>query len=301
MDQAIKCGRLPFTNVSKSSLKKWGNTSFFQFGQIEIRFNRHIITSFDKEMNNDESETEMASEAIPDIFHIDFSDELEEEEYDEDDSITEDYEKPNEQLFCHPNEELPPIAMNLCSNLYHPECYICSHCSNQIKGSKVLVTEYHPVSGLKLACMKCAKEISRKLIICRVCHDEIPIEEISNQKKSKNTAIELRKGVFVHKSCLHCEICGTLNSNNFQGVLNKAKNKMYIVCENCISIINGGGTTSYIQPYVGRLINDILPTDFGKSCEHCHQPLTCNGFVFSNQSLFCANCGWKEIHNKAST
>ncbi|KAK8835420.1 hypothetical protein M9Y10_020290 [Tritrichomonas musculus] len=206
--------------------------------------------------------------------------------------------KPPSHLHCHPDEELPPVAVCMCEKLFHPECNKCSKCLKQCIRGKAFINKIDDSHNLNILCMNCAEEIDKNRIICQVCLEEIQKEEISNKKDRKNTATELRKRFWVHKECLHCQICGLSERKAYQCIKNRDKTKNYIICLDCASIMNGGGTLKTMDPFVGRFIDDILPSDFCKQCQNCHQKLTCNGFVFANQRILCVNCGRSLIQEK---
>lgn len=206
--------------------------------------------------------------------------------------------QPINHLYCHPDDPLPPVAVSMCCQLFHPECIRCRQCSKQIKQGKFFLKEIDENSNMVVFCMDCAQKIEKLKKICRICKEEIKDEEISNKNEKKNKATELKKGFFIHKDCLHCQICGFSKGKSFQCVKDKSKTKTYVICLDCASIMNGGGTSKKISPFVGRFIEDILPPSFSNQCQQCHKPLICNGFVFANQRILCTNCGMQFFQDK---
>lgn len=194
-------------------------------------------------------------------------------------------------LHCHPDEPLPPVAISMCCQLFHPECNRCNQCSKQITKGKYFLKEIDSCHNMQILCMECAQQIDKIKKICSVCREEIKNEEISNKNEKKNKAVELKKGFFVHKECMHCQICGFSKNKSFQCIINKTKTKTYIICLDCASIMNGGRISKNMKPFVGRFIEEILPPTFNNQCQQCHKPLICNGFVFANQKILCTNCG----------
>lgn len=224
--------------------------------------------------------------------------EEEEEENNEDNDDLSSSNQPISHLHCHPNDPLPSVAISMCCQLSHPECNRCYQCSKQITKGKAFLRQISQNKEMKMLCMNCAQQIDKNRKTCHVCQEDIKDEEISNKKEKKNKAVELRKGVFIHKDCLHCQICGFSKGKSYQCLRNKNKTKTYVICLECATLMNGGTISRNINPFVGRFIEEILPSNFSNQCQQCNQPLICNGFVFADQKILCANCGISFFHNK---
>ena len=200
-------------------------------------------------------------------------------------------------LACHPNENLPKVALCCHGQFFHSECLRCVRCNNQIESSKAFLKSVDLSNNYEIYCMDCAHIIDKEKIYCRVCRDEIMPDEVYNSKKSKNTAVELKKQFFVHKSCLHCQICGLSNKGRkFSCVQGAKKKNEYIVCNYCLSIMNRAMPEETISPFVGRLIPDLLGKDFDCRCQNCHNQLTCQGFIYSFRTIYCIHCGSQFIN-----
>ncbi|OHS97104.1 hypothetical protein TRFO_09674 [Tritrichomonas foetus] len=249
----------------------------------DFQFNSQLTTkSYRTNINHFYNEYSDSSD-----FHNVYDEEEEEEEENDKELIS----QAPDHLSCHPEEELPKVALCVCNQLLHPECLRCVKCNNQIIDTNAFLRKIHRTQGYEIFCMKCARKMDAERMFCHVCHGEIRYEQVHNKRKGQNTVVEFQKGLFVHKVCLHCQICGLSENRKFQCIYGKSKNSNYIICENCISIMNGAGTSDYIEPFVGRFIPEILPKKFEHRCHNCHSHLSCNGFIFANQSILCVKCG----------
>ena len=189
-------------------------------------------------------------------------------------------------LTCCPNEPLPKLVLCAHSKLYHASCFNCSICKNQIKppGCFATVARQHRETVL---CTECAERLETKKKLCKVCH-----RDIDNVK----CAVQLKPGYFVHPACLHCACCSRTPGVAKTFSICEGQDKDYVLCSDCISVMNGNGTPDHVDSFVGRFIKDILPATFIDRCQRCRCKFKNLGFVFHQQMILCVECGFQYLN-----
>lgn len=241
------------------------STELSSFSSIDMGLDIEESSSESEELNSPHNE--------PDFGNIDS------------DSESNDDEVSYCRLACHPFDQIPKIATCAMGKLFHPECLVCSKCKSQLKPpyAFTLITQ----AEIKLLCMKCAEKMDKSTHVCEICQSVI-----NSLKHCK----ELKKGYFVHKDCIHCEVCSRSRElcKNFT-VIEDMKGGNHIVCEDCVALMNGNDSPNPVDVIIGRFIPNIKSAKYRNNCQRCINKLQNDVFVYTNSTLLCADCGTKTL------
>ena len=178
-------------------------------------------------------------------------------------------------LFCHKNEEFPPVVTRCAGKCFHIECCKCANCKKQITSPSASVIGENPFT---LLCNECADELEEETILCPVCHQNIDEDD--------NTEALLSRYV-VHSSCLHCCACSRTRKDVSSFNVLTYNNKDFCLCKDCFDFI----TMSKIPEacITGRFPADIMEEKRYR-CKSCNENLKGRFFFFYNQTLLCKSC-----------
>lgn len=193
------------------------------------------------------------------------------------------------RLSCCKNEQnLPKLVVCANSKFYHANCFSCSICRNQIRPPGCFATSVRQ-HGDTILCTECAERLERRRKVCQVCHRQI---------EDTNAAVQLKPGFFLHPNCLHCECCSRTPEKARDFSICEGKDKSFVLCSDCISIMNGNGTPAPTDMYIGRFIKDILPINFVDRCQRCSGRFKNLGFMFQQQRILCVDCGLQVLQTQ---
>jgi hypothetical protein len=173
---------------------------------------------------------------------------------------------------------VPPPARALCldGHLYHAKCVRCALCQSQIRPTACFVAAWS--SDPILYCPECAARVKERQKLCRVCRTAIG-----------SHGEQLHAALWAHAGCKHCYVCSRRvpQVRAFTVVFNKKEG--FIVCSDCLAVMNGVDFGERVDSFVGKLIPNILPPTFRSHCR-CGKKFKNLVFVCVNNSAVCIDC-----------